>query len=141
MAFFLFYQKGAEDVLKRKHESIPIIEVGFSILSACLALVLFSRPDMFDRLPATYEFFKVFAPEYVWGLFFVAASLTKLLGLLTRKSAIRKTGLVGSVIIYGLIAAAYFLGAGWFSIGFFTYSVLSFMALFSVREVDLLNGK
>lgn len=128
-------------MFKKKNEPIPIIEVGFSILSACLALVLFSKPDMFDRLPATYEFFKALAPEYLWGIFFVVAALTKILGLLTRKRIIRKTGLIGSVIVYGLISASYFLGTGWFSIGFFTYSVLSFMALFAVREVDVRNGE
>ena len=128
-------------MIKRKHESIPIIEVGFSILSALLALVLFSRPDMFDRLPTTYEFFKALAPEYVWGVFFLVAAITKILGLITRKGIIRKTGLIGSVLIYGLISASYFLGSGWFNIGFFTYSVLSFMALFAIREVDFINGE
>lgn len=96
---------------------------------------------MFDRLPATYEFFKAFAPEWGWALLFLTAAFIKILGLATKKPKIRKAGLFVSVMIYGLIAAAYYLGAGWFSIGFFTYAVLAFMALFAVREVDLWNGE
>lgn len=126
---------------KKKQEPIPVIEVGFSILSLCLAMVLYGKPDMFDRLPDTYEFFKAFAPEYVWATIFLLAAVTKLLGLATEKKNIRKLGLIGSTFIYGLIASAYFLGSGWFNIGFFTYAVLSFMALFAVREVDLHNGE
>lgn len=125
----------------KKQEPIPVIEFGFSILSMCLALILYSKPDMFDRLPNTYEFFKALAPEYVWATIFLLAAVTKLLGLATKKRNIRKIGLVGSTLIYGLIASAYFLGSGWFNIGFFTYAVLSFMALFAVREVDLHNGE
>lgn len=128
-------------MFKNRQDPIPVIEVGFSILSTCLAMVLYSRPQMFDRLPETYEFFKAFAPEYVWATIFLIAALTKLLGLATKKKLVRKLGLIGSTLIYGLIASAYFLGSGWFSIGFFTYAVLSFMALFAMREVDLCNGE
>lgn len=128
-------------MFKPKQEAIPVVEVGLSILSMCLAFVFFSTPQMFDRLPATYEFFKALAPEWMWATFFVMAALTKLLGIATKRRKIRKAGLMASTIIYGLIAAAYYLGTGLFSIGFFTYAVLSFMALFSVREVDFLNGK
>lgn len=126
---------------KRMPESIHLIEIGFSILSTCLAIVLIGSPNMFDRLPDTYEFFKAFASEQVWAYLFLTAAATKLLGIFTKNHKIRKVGLLGSTLIYGLIASAYFLGAGWFSIGFFTYAVLSFMALFAVREVGLINGK
>lgn len=125
----------------KKHEPIPIIEVGFSILSTCLAITLFGSSNMFDRLPKTYEFFKAFAPENAWAVIFLLAAITKLLGLATRKRIIRKIGLIASTGIYGLIASAYFLGSGWFSIGFFTFAVLSFMALFAVREVDWFHGE
>lgn len=128
-------------MFKRKEEAIPVVEVGLSILSLCLAFVFFGSPQMFDRLPATYEFFKALAPEWMWAVFFLVAAALKLLGIATKKRKIRKAGLIGSTIIYGLIAAAYYLGTGLFSIGFFTYAVLAFIALFSVREVDFLNGK
>lgn len=128
-------------MFKNKQDPIPVIEVGFSILSTCLAMVLYASPQMFDRLPKTYEFFKAFAPEYAWATIFLIAALTKLLGLATKKKLVRKLGLTGSTLIYGLIASAYFLGSGWFSIGFFTYAVLSFMALFAMREVDICNGE
>lgn len=128
-------------MFRKTHDPIPVIEVGLSILSTCLAMVLYSTPQMFDRLPQTYEFFKAFAPEYVWATIFLLAAVTKLLGLATKRRKIRKIGLVGSTFIYGLIASAYFLGSGWFNIGFFTYAVLAFMALFAVREVDLYNGE
>ncbi|MGH2319406.1 hypothetical protein ACRC6Q_16825 [Planococcus sp. SE5232] len=128
-------------VERKKKGPIPIVEVGFSILSLCLAMVLLGKPTMFDRLPGTYEFFKAFAPEYAWAGFFLVMAATKLIGLATKNQLIRKAGLIGSTLIYGLIASAYFLGSGWFSIGFFTYAVLSFMALFAVREVSLSNGE
>lgn len=125
----------------KKQEPVPVIEVGFSILSTCLAIIMFGSDDLFNKLPKTYEFFKAFAPENVWGAIFLWAALTKLLGLATKKRSIRKVGLIASTVIYGLIASVYFLGAGWFSIGFFTFAVLSFMALFAVREVDWFDGK
>lgn len=128
-------------MMKRANESIPVIEVGFSILSLCLAVVLFGNSDMFENLPSTYEFFSAVAPEYAWATLFLLAALTKLLGLATKKRNVRKVGLLASTLIYGLIASAYFLGSGWLNIGFFTYAVLSFMALFAVREVDLENGE
>lgn len=128
-------------MFKRKQEAIPVVEVGLSILSMCLAFVFFSSPQMFDRLPHTYEFFKEIAPEWMWAIFFLLAALTKLLGIATKRRKIRKAGLMASTIIYGLIAAAYYLGSGLLNIGFFTYAVLAFIALFSVREVDFLNGK
>ncbi|CEG23119.1 hypothetical protein BN1080_02063 [Planococcus massiliensis] len=128
-------------MFKRKQEAIPVVEVGLSILSLCLAFVFFGSPQMFDRLPSTYEFFKALAPEWGWAIFFLVAASLKLLGIATKQRNIRKAGLIGSTIIYGLIAAAYYLGTGLFSIGFFTYAVLSFIALFSVREVDFLNGE
>ncbi|KAA0956623.1 hypothetical protein FQ085_11555 [Planococcus sp. ANT_H30] len=133
-------RKEWKEIMKRQ-DSMPLIEVGFSILSMCLAFVFFGSPDLFDRLPGTYEFFKAIGPESVWATIFLLAAFTKLLGLATKQIRVRKAGLLGSTIIYGLIASAYFLGSGWFNIGFFTYAVLAFLALFAVREVGLKNGK
>lgn len=137
----MVFQKGVSGMFDKSHDPIPVIEVGFSILSTCLAMVLYCSPQMFDRLPNTYEFFKAFAPEYAWATVFLVAAVTKLLGLITQKRKIRKAGLFGSTFIYGAIASAYFLGSGWFNFGFFTFAVLAFMALFAVREVDLCNGE
>lgn len=133
--------KGAGKPVKKKNEPAPILEIGFSILSICLAMVLLGSPQLFDRAPNAYEFFKAIAPEYGWAILFISAAVVKVVGLATKKRIIRRTGLIGSTLIYGLIAAAYYLGSGWFSIGFFTYAVLSFMALSAVREVDVRDGE
>lgn len=128
-------------MISKRQVPVPIIEVGFSILSISLSLILFGSPEMFDSLPQTYEFFREIASESLWATVFLLAALTKILGLVTKRNGIRRVGLLASTVIYGLIASAYFLGAGVFSIGFSTYAVLAFMALFAVREVDLVNGE
>lgn len=122
-------------------QPVPIIEIGFSILSACLAFILFGNPHLFDKSPGTYEFFRAVASERTWATVFLMAALTNVIGLLAKRKRIRKAGLLAFTIIYGLIASAYFLGSGWFSIGFSTFAVLAFMSLFAVREVDLKNGE
>lgn len=126
---------------RHKQQPYPIIEIGFSILSVLLASILTGNPFLFDRLPKTYEFFRILGTEEMWAGIFIVAALLKILGLVTKMRQIRKAGLLASTIIYGLIASTYFLGSGFFSIGFMTFGVLAFMALFSVREVDLVYGE
>jgi len=119
---------------------IPIIEVILSIISAWWAVVLFNQQDLFEKLPTTYEFFSSVANEWQWGIVFLVAASVKIFGILLKSEALRKIGLTMSAIIYGLIAAAYYLGSGWFSVGFGTFAALSIMAFWGIREVRIRNG-
>lgn len=119
---------------------IPIIEVILSVISSWWAIVLLNTPDMFERSPNIYEFFNNVAEEHKWGILFLAAALVKVIGILIRNSWLRKTGLLLSALIYSLIAASYYLGTGWFSIGFGTFSAIAIMAFWGIREVDMRNG-
>lgn len=119
---------------------IPIIEVILSIISTWWAVVLFNQPDQFERLPTTYQFFSSVANEWQWGIVFLVAASVKIFGILLKNELLRKIGLFMSAMIYGLIAAAYYLGSGWFSIGFGTFAALSIMAFWGIREVRIRNG-
>jgi hypothetical protein len=119
---------------------IPIIEVILSIVSAWWAIVLFNSPDLFERMPTTYSFFSSIANEIQWAVLFFTAALVKIFGILLKRELIRKIGLFMSAVIYGLIAAAYFIGTGWFSIGFGTFAAISVMAFWGIREVKMRNG-
>lgn len=119
---------------------IPIIEVILSIISTWWAVVLFNQPDQFERLPTTYQFFSSVANEWQWGIVFIVAASVKIFGILLKNELLRKIGLFMSAMIYGLIAAAYYLGSGWFSIGFGTFAALSIMAFWGIREVRIRNG-
>ncbi|POD46296.1 hypothetical protein BKM15_25995 [Pseudomonas syringae pv. syringae] len=129
--------------MKRKGDNmlkIPIIEVILSIISSWWAVVLFNSPEMFEKLPKTYEFFEAVGPEHRWAIMFSVAAFIKILGITLKCPLLRKIGLVSSAIIYGLLAAGYYLGAGWFSIGFGTFAAMSLMAFWGVREVGERNG-
>ncbi|KWW17963.1 hypothetical protein AS888_20855 [Peribacillus simplex] len=119
---------------------IPIIEVILSMISSWWAVVLFNSPDLFNRLPNTYEFFGNIAKESHWGLLFLTAAIVKIMGIVLKNRWMRKIGLFLSALVYSLIAAAYFLGMGWFSVGFGTFSAISIMALWGIREVEIRNG-
>lgn len=119
---------------------IPIIEVILSFISTWWAIVLFNQPDLFEKLPKTYYFFSSIAPEYQWALLFLTAALVKVFGILLKNETLRKIGLFMSAIIYGLIAAAYYLGVGWFNVGFGTFAAMSIMAFWGIREVKIRNG-
>lgn len=103
-------------------------------------MVLFNQPDQFERLPTTYQFFSSVANEWQWGIVFIVAASVKIFGILLKNELLRKIGLFMSAMIYGLIAAAYYLGSGWFSIGFGTFAALSIMAFWGIREVRIRNG-
>ncbi|MGE7880167.1 hypothetical protein [Peribacillus muralis] len=119
---------------------IPIIEVILSMISSWWAVVLFNSPNLFNRIPDTYEFFGNIAEEYHWGMLFMTAAIVKIMGIVLRSRWMRKLGLFLSALVYSFIAAAYFLGTGWFSVGFGTFSAISIMALWGIREVEIRNG-
>lgn len=58
---------------------IPIIEVILSAISSWWAIVLFNSPDLFVRLPETYEFFSNATVEYQWAILFFSAALVKIM--------------------------------------------------------------
>lgn len=119
---------------------IPIIEVTLSLISSWWAIVLFNTPDMFQKSPYIYEFFSSVATEKKWAILFLFGALVKIIGLVFRNRWLRKSGLLISAFIYSLIAASYYLGTGWFSIGFGTFTAIAIMALWGIREVDMRNG-
>ncbi|MCM3598728.1 hypothetical protein M4D55_23495 [Metabacillus idriensis] len=119
---------------------IPIVEVVLSLISSWWAIVLFNSPHMFNNLPAIYRFFGDIGQEYLWGCVFLFAALVKILGIIFRKTMLRKFGLFMSAVIYGIISAGYYLGLGFYSIGFGVFFLISFMALWGIREVGTRNG-
>lgn len=114
---------------------IRIIELTLSIISSWWAIVLFKVPQMFDRQPATYQFFKDIASESQWAIVFMLAALVKIVGMIINVKSMRRVGLIMSVMIYLFIACSYFFGIGWLSIGFGTFLALSFMALWGALKV------
>ena len=118
---------------------IPIIDFILSIISSWWAIVLLNT-DMFIRQPDTYGFFANIATEDQWAIIFIVAAAVKIIGIVINNSLLRKTGLVMSAFIYGLIAYAYMIGIGWFSVGFGTFFAMSIMALWGIREVKYTNG-
>lgn len=119
---------------------IPIVEVVLSLISLWWAIVLFNNPDMFNDLPAIYRFFGDIGQEHIWACVFLFAALVKIFGIIFRKAKLRKFGLFMSAVIYGIISAGYYLGTGFFSIGFGVFFLMSFMALWGIREVGTRNG-
>lgn len=139
---FYVYQRG-QMMKTRKDDNmlkIPIIEIILSMISAWWAMVLFNSPTMFSKLPKTYEFFSAFADEYQWAILFSTGAIVKILGIILQIKWLRKIGLLLSAFIYAMIAAGYYLGTGWFNIGFGTFAAISIMALWGMREVHMRNG-
>ena len=97
-------------------------------------------PTKFTDDSQLYGFFGKFADESTWATIFLIGALVKILGLIFNKNIVRKIGLVISAVLYGFIAYAYFIGSGWFSIGFGTFFAMSLMALWGIREVEIRNG-
>lgn len=122
-------------MVKRIH-TIPTMEIFLSMISLWWALVLFFSGNTFERLPRTYSFFNLVADERAWATVFFIAALIKILGIILRKTLLRKVGLLLSAGIYAMIAGSYFLGVGWFSIGFGTFGVVTVMAIWGIREVE-----
>lgn len=118
---------------------IPIIDFILSVISSWWAIVLLNT-DMFSRQPDTYGFFENIATENQWAILFIVAAAVKIIGIVINNSLLRKTGLIMSAFIYGLIAYAYMIGIGWFSVGFGTFFAMSIMALWGIREVKYTNG-
>ena len=122
-----------------KSFKIPIIDFILSIISSWWAIVLLNT-DLFSRQPETYSFFGNIATEDQWAILFIVAAAVKIIGIVINNSLLRKLGLVMSAFIYGLIAYAYMIGIGWFSVGFGTFFAMSIMALWGIREVKYTNG-
>lgn len=114
---------------------IPIVEVVLSLISLWWGIVLFNSPGMFNELPEIYRFFGEIAQEYIWAFVFLFAASVKILGIIIRNAKLRKFGLFMSAVIYGIISSGYYLGLGFYSIGFGVFGMLSFMALWGIREV------
>jgi hypothetical protein len=119
---------------------IPIIEVVLTIISSWWAAVMFNTPDLFENSPNIYEFFTHFGNEKQLGIVFIVGAGVKIIGLAARKAILRKAGLLISAFIYSMISVAYFMGSGWFSIGFGTFIAIALLALWGIREVDSRNG-
>lgn len=119
---------------------IPIIEVVLTIISSWWAAVMFNTPDLFEKSPNIYEFFTHFGNEKQLGVVFIVGAGVKIIGLAARKAILRKAGLLISAFIYSMISVAYFMGSGWFSIGFGTFIAIALLALWGIREVDSRNG-
>lgn len=114
---------------------IPIVEVVLSLISLWWGIVLINSPNMFDELPDIYRFFGEIGMEYHWACVFFVAAAVKILGIFMRNQRLRKIGLFMSAVIYGIISSGYYLGLGFYSIGFGVFFFLSFMALWGIREV------
>jgi hypothetical protein len=119
---------------------IPIIEVVLTIISSWWAVVLFNSPGLFKESPNIYSFFDQFSNEKHLALVFVVGAVVKIIGLAARIIFLRKAGLLISAFIYAMISVAYFMGSGWFSIGFGTFIAIALLALWGIREVDARNG-
>ncbi|PAF19763.1 hypothetical protein [Terribacillus saccharophilus] len=119
---------------------IPIIEVVLTIISSWWAVVMFNTPNLFETSPNIYDFFSHFGNEKQLGVVFVVGAGVKIIGLAARKVILRKAGLLISAFIYSMISVAYFMGSGWFSIGFGTFIAIALLALWGIREVDSRNG-
>jgi hypothetical protein len=119
---------------------IPIIEVVLTIISCWWAVVMFNTPDLFEESPNIYGFFTTFSNEKHLGIVFIVGAAVKIIGLAARKAILRKAGLLISAFIYAMISVAYFMGSGWFSIGFGTFIAIALLALWGIREVDSRNG-
>lgn len=119
---------------------IPIVEVVISLISLWWGIVLFNSPDMFKELPSIYRFFGEVGQEYMWASVFFFAAFVKILGIILKNTKLRKAGLFMSAVIYGIISSGYYLGLGFFSIGFGVFFLISFMALWGIREVGTRNG-
>ena len=126
--------------MKKFGSNIPIIEFILSIISSWWAIVFLNSPGIFEKFPEQYSAFKELAPVSGWATLFILAASVKIIGIIIEKKWLRKTGLVLSVIVYGLISYCYFISLGWFSIGFGTFFALLIMALWGIREVDDTNG-
>jgi hypothetical protein len=124
---------------ERKMFRVPAIEVSLSLISFWWAYVLFSSPFLFDNLPELFLFFGEISQEVHWGILFLISAFVKILGVLVKNRKLRKVGLGISFVLYALISAGFFLAAGVHT-GAGTYAVISFMALWGIREVDVRNG-
>ena len=124
---------------KQKMFIIPIVEVVLSLISLWWGVVLFNSPNLFDDLPEVYRFFGEVAPEYIWAFVFLFSAFVKILGIIIRNAKLRKFGLFMSAVIYGIISSGYYLGLGFYSIGFGVFGLISFMALWGIREVGSRN--
>lgn len=125
---------------RQKMFIIPIVEVVLSLISLWWGVVLFNSSGLFNELPEIYRFFGEVAQERVWAFVFLFAALVKIVGIIVRNSKLRKFGLFMSAVIYGIISSGYYLGLGFYSIGFGVFGLLSFMALWGIREVGKRNA-
>lgn len=125
---------------KHKMFIIPIVEVVLSLISLWWGVVLFNNPNLFNDLPEVYRFFGRVTTEYNWGFVFLFSAFVKIIGIILRNAKLRKFGLLMSAIIYGIISSGYYLGSGFYSIGFGVFGLISFMALWGIREVKTRNA-
>jgi biotin transporter BioY len=119
---------------------IPILEIGLAMISIWWAIVLFSLPGLFNSLPELYSGINNFSDPYQWGFLFFFVAIAIITGIAFRNNKLRKVGLFSASIVLALISAGLFLGDYGLTTGSGTYAVLSFMALWGVREVGKRNG-
>jgi succinate-acetate transporter protein len=125
---------------EKKMFVIPILEIGLSFISIWWAIVLFLSPRLFDNLPQLYRGFATFSEPYHWGILFLIVAFMNMIGIVFRNHKLRKISLFLTSILFALLSAGFFMGDSVINTGAGVYAVVSFMALWGVREVSGRNG-
>lgn len=115
---------------------IPAIEMCLSMISIWWAIVLFNNDEMFNMLPTRLEGLAGIQ-ESGWAIVFTISAFVKVLGVALMNKGLRKTGLIFSAFLYGLVASGYILADNVLNTGTGVYFSLSVLALWGIREVSL----
>lgn len=111
----------------------PLFELFTTTFSIAIAILFFSFPEMIEEAGNLYEMMLAIMPQSWWAISFFIACMTKAIGLLWDKNALRIIGLVISVCLYLLFTICY--AANFPTIGSVLFGCMTLFAIISIPFV------
>lgn len=120
-----------------KITQFPYSETILSVNSLWMAAVMFFNEDIFDLMPKLFEKMSAIASQEMWGVIFLIAALTKIIGMVMKSCFLRQTGLWASAMLYGFLAAFFGMASIGINLEAGFCGTLCFMAFRGLRGVGV----
>ena len=118
-------------------KDVPVLEFCLALILILFSISLYLQPsELRGNLPPifTNKFIEATTTD-MWGTVYLIVAVLVLLGITAGQKLVRKIGVTGAMILFGLMAAGAFSRADGYSLGGGIFTILCFLSLWSLRYV------